>query len=153
MIFKKEICATFISSILLASQAVHANSKTENIYDILNEDGIVVAGAFGQSNVLALSDSGNTALGFSAPSMYAPSTDVVATVWDSKKGMISLPKHSGYSGLSAARSISGDHQSIVGYLSRETGGERAVYWDNQYNIHLLDITYPVMNMQALWRLI
>ncbi|WP_081995590.1 autotransporter domain-containing protein [Plesiomonas sp. ZOR0011] len=138
MIFKKKICATFISSILLASQAVHANSKTENIYDILNEDGIVVAGAFGQSNVLALSDSGNTALGFSAPSMYAPSTDVVATVWDSKKGMISLPKYSGYSGLSAARSISGDHQSIVGYLSRETGGERAVYWDNQYNIHLLD---------------
>lgn len=138
MIFKKKICATFISSILLASQAVHANSKTENIYDILNEDGIVVAGAFGQSNVLALSDSGNTALGFSAPSMYAPSIDVVATVWDSKKGMISLPKYSGYSGLSEARSISGDHQSIVGYLSREAGGERAVYWDDKYKIHLLD---------------
>lgn len=138
MIFKKRICAVVVSSVVLASQAANANSNSENIYDTLNKNGIVVAGAFGQSNVLALSDNGNTALGFTAPSMYAPSSEVVATVWDSQKGLISLPKAEGYSGLSVARSISGDLNTITGYLSRETGGERAVYWDDKYNIHLLD---------------
>lgn len=56
MIFKKRICAVVVSSVVLASQAANANSNSENIYDTLNKNGIVVAGAFGQSNVLALSD-------------------------------------------------------------------------------------------------
>ncbi|KAB7703107.1 autotransporter domain-containing protein [Plesiomonas shigelloides] len=138
MMFKKKTCAAIVSSVVLASQAAHANSNSENIYDALNKNGIVVAGAFGKSNVLALSDNGNTALGFTAPSMYAPSSEVVASVWDSQKGLINLPKAAGYSGLSAARSISGDNAYIIGYLGRETGGERAVYWDEQYRVHLLD---------------
>ncbi|MGL5472802.1 MAG: hypothetical protein ACRDCT_32235 [Shewanella sp.] len=62
----------------------------------------------------------------------------MASVWDSQKGLINLPKAAGYSGLSAARSISGDNAYIIGYLGRETGGERAVYCDEQYCVHLLD---------------
>lgn len=138
MMFKKKICALIVSSVVLASQVAHANSNSTNIYDALNKNGIVVAGAFGQSNVLALSDNGNTALGFTAPSMYAPSREVVATVWNSHKGIIHLEKSADYLGESVARSISGDQGNIVGYLGREGGGERAVYWDQKYNVHLLD---------------
>lgn len=138
MMFKKKTCALIVSSVVLASQVAHANSNSTNIYDALNKNGIVVAGAFGQSNVLALSDNGNTALGFTAPSMYAPSREVVATVWNSHKGIIHLEKSADYLGESVARSISGDQGNIVGYLGREGGGERAVYWDQKYNVHLLD---------------
>lgn len=138
MMFKKKTCAVIVSSVVLASQVAHANSNSTNIYDALNKNGIVVAGAFGQSNVLALSDNGNTALGFTAPSMYAPSREVVATVWNSHKGIIHLEKFADYLGESVARSISGDQGNIVGYLGREGGGERAVYWDQKYNVHLLD---------------
>ncbi|MGL4601371.1 MAG: autotransporter domain-containing protein, partial [Plesiomonas sp.] len=108
----------------------------------LNKEGIVDVNTpeSGISNVLGLSSNGNIALGFTTPNSNQ-SKDAIATVWDSKKGLIYLPKTDDYTDLSEATSISADTKYIVGFLGQINSGahnNRAVYWDESNQVHLLD---------------
>ncbi|MGL4769441.1 MAG: autotransporter domain-containing protein [Plesiomonas shigelloides] len=127
-------------SLSISAFAARPSSGSDGLLNNFDNDGIVDLGGNPYSDMLALSSSGNIAVGFIA----TPANNNQAGAWTVSHGLIALPiPFAQTEGMSNAQGVSSDGRYIVGYVMPENSSlMQGVLWTDASNLTYLTPLAP-----------